>query len=90
MSRGKKTPPAAPALPLGVKLAEVRPMTDREIESENWARGPVRPVVLVFADGTRVFASRDDGGSGPGCLFCRSPGGLPCVIRVAAEEVPKK
>lgn len=55
------------------RLAAIEPMTKREAElfwpGASW--GYEGAVVFVFEDGTRVAASRDPEGNGPGCLFAR-------------------
>ena len=50
----------------------VRPMTEEEMESEGWDK---RTPVLVFDDGTKLYASVDDEGNGPGALFGMHPNG---------------
>jgi hypothetical protein len=53
---------------IGKKVAEVRLMTEIEKKNQNiedW--GNVK--VLIFDDGTFVYASVDEEGNGPGRLF---------------------
>jgi hypothetical protein len=73
---------AAPLI--GRVLVEARPMTDQELEAEGWVSpGRLimgRPVVLVFSDETRIYASMDDEGNGPGTLFVRDPLGNPSIL----------
>jgi len=56
---------------VGRTIKAVRPMTRQELAAEGW--GPERhpPAVLELDDGTRLYASRDPEGNGPGCLFGR-------------------
>jgi hypothetical protein len=50
----------------GKVVAEVRYLTDDEIEEEGF---DAYPVAIFFTDGTYVFPSKDDEGNGPGALF---------------------
>ena len=53
---------------VGARVAEVRLLSERELEREGWpADGHV--LALVFDNGLVVYASRDDEGNGPGALF---------------------
>ena len=52
---------------LDAKIVNLRPMTKAEMNNEDWD-GPV-PVVVVLDNGTKLYASRDDEGNGPGALF---------------------
>jgi len=42
------------------------------MEQEGWDYGTT---VIVFADGTKIYASQDDEGNGPGTMFGRTPAG---------------
>lgn len=55
----------------GLRVKEVRPMTPMEIEEEGWGDYGAREVVtvLIFHDGTKIYASRDSEGNGPGDLM---------------------
>ena len=45
-------------------------MSDQELEAEDWYRPNGEPTVtLVLSEGTKLYASRDSEGNGPGCLF---------------------
>ena len=60
----------------GHKVTRVRPMTKTELAEEGWdERRGGTPVVLVFSNGAKLYASRDDEGNGPGALFGVSPNG---------------
>jgi len=49
-------------------IKEVRPMTAKEMEAEYWdCRRP--PTVIILENGTKLYASRDEEGNGPGALF---------------------
>ena len=52
---------------VGKVVSNVRAMTKKEMEAEGWAG--LRNTIIEFEDGTKVFASRDEEGNGPGCLF---------------------
>lgn len=57
----------------GKKIAEVRYMTDDEIEWFGWDRAAV---VIVLDSGEMLSPMRDDEGNGPGALFTSLPGKL--------------
>lgn len=50
-------------------VTKVRRMTDDEQSRENWSGNNYAPCVIVFEDGTRIHASRDPEGNGPGALM---------------------
>jgi len=50
----------------GRSIADVRPMNAAELKREGWDRPGM---VIVLDDRTRVFASQDEEGNGPGALF---------------------
>jgi hypothetical protein len=55
---------------VGRTIHEVRLMTVTELAAECWdASSGDCPVVLVLDDGTKLYASRDPEGNGPGALF---------------------
>jgi hypothetical protein len=58
-------------------LTDIRPMTDEELQEENWTvpAGHSPPTVLEFADGTVLFPSQDPEGNGPGSMFGRDSDG---------------
>lgn len=51
---------------VGKKVKSVRKMTKKEMKTEGWSS---HATVIVFEDGSKVFASCDEEGNGPGCLF---------------------
>jgi hypothetical protein len=61
----------------GKEIAQVRGMTDEELEDEYWQHAPDhhRPVVLVLEDGTKLYPSTDPEGNGPGQFFGEKPDG---------------
>lgn len=54
---------------LGKAVAQVRYLTEEEAAHLGWDH---RPVCIQFDDGSWVFPSRDDEGSGSGTLFGQS------------------
>jgi hypothetical protein len=56
---------------VGLTIAAVRPMMGSELKAEGWSPNPHHgtPACLVLSDGTKLYASRDDEGNGPGVLF---------------------
>lgn len=55
---------------IGKRIIAVRNMTEEEAADEGWTFGRHgAPTVIVLDDGTRVYASRDPEGNGPGALF---------------------
>lgn len=65
-------------------------MTRREMEGEDWGGEPAwepQATVLVLDDGTKLYASRDSEGNGPGALFGVSPKGEHFILMETTEEV---
>jgi hypothetical protein len=56
---------------LGRTIVDMREATSIEMAIEGWTGAP--PMILVLDDGTKVYASRDTRGSGPGVLFLLVP-----------------
>ena len=54
---------------VGQKVVEIRPMTEEEENVEGWDNNSGSSMVIVFKDGTILYASRDPEGNGPGTLF---------------------
>lgn len=55
---------------VGRTIREVRLMSPDELVAEAWdARPGDCPVALVLDNGTKLYASRDPEGNGPGALF---------------------
>ena len=53
---------------IGRKIFDVKPMSKAELEAEGWD-DTGSAVVLVLDDGSKLFASQDDEGNGPGAMF---------------------
>ena len=58
---------------LGTTIADVREMTEGEMDDEGWEG--MAGAVIVLSDGTRLFASRDSEGNGPGVIFGKNKDG---------------
>ena len=58
------------AYPIGLKVKEVRMMNNLELEAEGWENyyGGY-PVMIIFDDGSKIYASSDPEGNNAGCLF---------------------
>ena len=54
---------------VGKKIVAVRKMTKAELKYQYWDPGHSIPTVLVLEDKTKIFASQDDEGNGPGTFF---------------------
>jgi hypothetical protein len=68
----KKATPVVPAQDpvIGQTIVAVRAMTKKEQQEEGWdedCHGPA--TVIVLSNSTRIYASQDDEGNGPGALF---------------------
>jgi len=55
---------------VGKKVVAVRGMTNAEMRKEGWDTSE-RATVIVFDDDTKVYASQDEEGNGPGAFFGR-------------------
>jgi hypothetical protein len=91
------------AILVGHVVVEVRPMNHLELYDEGWTDelgGGTRawadgyrqvtdkPLTLVFDDGTRVFAARNENGEGPGAFFGRRENDE--GFRVVEEKQPAR
>lgn len=64
--------------PVGKTVKEVRWMTEGEAKDEGWddfGDSYLHCAVIVFDDGSRVYASQDGEGNGPGCMFGKDENG---------------
>ncbi len=57
----------------GHAVVGARRMTDEEMKGMGWYGDP--PLVLIFDNGTLLFASQDYEGNGPGAIFGQGPNG---------------
>lgn len=58
------------AYPVGLKVKDVRMMTQEELKAEGWEHyyGGY-PVAIVFDDNSKIYASSDPEGNNVGCLL---------------------
>lgn len=64
---------------VGKKIKTVRSMNAKEMEHEGWS-GNRPPIVVVLDDGSKIFASMDEEGNGPGCLFGSNSEGVSVYV----------
>jgi len=71
---------------VGQKIAAIRTITPAELAGQGWdvSRCEMAPLVIVTEDGTKLFASRDSDGNGPGYLVGETKRGK--GFYVGAEE----
>jgi len=76
-TRQKKAPKIMPKLFVGNTVTEIRPMTKGELDAEGWELSKYwsQPLAIVLSNGTRIYASRDSEGNGPGEFFGRTKEG---------------
>lgn len=56
--------------PIGLRVTNVRKMTNNEKKIEGWDfYERAEPVVIEFEDGSKIYASQDPEGNGPGEIF---------------------
>lgn len=78
------------AFPVGLTVTEVRLMTDKELELEGWERSYNEAVVMIFNDGSKVYASCDPEGNDSGSLFgITGQGNSVMVSPVSNDMVPE-
>ena len=74
------------AFPVGLKVTDVRMMTKEELENECWDESwGSFAVVLIFEDGSKVYASSDPEGNDVGCLFGMTKNGTAVTISPLTE-----
>lgn len=56
---------------VGAKIVGLRAMTSKEMDNQGWDEDNFsgNPVVLVLNNGTKLYASQDSEGNGPGAMF---------------------
>ena len=64
----------------GQKIVKIRHMTPEEAEFEGWEDDRSRTTVLVLANGTVLYPSRDEEGNGAGELFGKGPQGTGIMV----------
>lgn len=76
------------AHPVGLRVTEVRMMTKLELEAEGWEESwGGFPVMLVFEDGSKIYASSDPEGNDAGCLFGMTKGGQTIMISPIDDQM---
>lgn len=66
------------SFPIGRTVKEVRWMTEEEWKAEGWddfGDSHHRCAVIVLDDGSKIYASADGEGNGPGCMFGKDENG---------------
>jgi hypothetical protein len=58
----------------GAKIVNVREMTKKEADAEDWSLRSNGCRVLVLSNGVKLYASQDYEGNGPGALFFTNKG----------------
>lgn len=67
--------------PVGLKVTDVRELTDIELEIEGWEPGYGDiPVAIIFDDGSMIYASSDPEGNGPGAIFGITKSGESLIV----------
>jgi hypothetical protein len=51
-----------------LKIVKIRPLTTKELASEHWDTNS-NVTCLVLSNGTKLYASQDSEGNGPGTMF---------------------
>jgi len=72
-------------VPPDKQIVEIREITQDELNGEGWDERNGSPVI-VLADGTRIYASQDYEGNGPGALFTRNTDGTHGVLEIDKEQ----
>lgn len=76
------------AYPVGLKVKEVRMMNNLELESEGWDNSwGGFPVVIIFEDGSKIYASSDPEGNDAGCLFGMTKDGESIIVSPLTDEM---
>ena len=76
------------AYPIGLKVKDVRMMTEDELKAEGWENyyGGY-PVVIIFDDFSKIYASSDPEGNNVGCLFGITTSGEAIVVSPLDEAM---
>jgi hypothetical protein len=76
------------AYPIGLTVKDVRMMTKDELSNEGWEEtwGGF-PVVIVFEDGSKIYASSDPEGNDAGCIFGITKSGEAIVVSPLDEAM---
>lgn len=79
------------AYPVGLRVKEVRMMNNLELMAEGWEDyyGGY-PVMIVFEDGSKIYASSDPEGNDAGCLFGMTSKGESIIVSPLDEQMIKE
>ena len=67
---------------VGQKIVAIRKLTKKELKDEGWEVGRFGlPLVIVLEDGSKLYASQDEEGNGPGVLFGRLGDGTSIYVQ---------
>lgn len=80
---GRAATSASEAWPAGRTIVRARAMTRQEIARSGWDDAAT---LLQLDDGSRLFASRDEEGNGPGELFYVDPQGRDGMLLIRSES----
>jgi hypothetical protein len=76
------------AYPVGLKVTDVRMMTDAELNAEGWEKSwGGFPVMIIFEDGSKIYASSDPEGNDSGCLFGMTSKGESIIVSPLTDEM---
>lgn len=76
------------AYPVGLEVTEVRMMTKLELNAEGWENSyGGYPVMIIFNDGSKIYASSDPEGNDAGCLFGMTSKGEAIIVSPLTKEM---
>lgn len=76
----------AVAYPVGLRVTNVRMMTESELDQEGWDYAEF-PVVIEFEDGSKIYASSDPEGNDSGCIFGMTKNGQSIMISPLTDDM---
>ena len=79
------------AYPVGLRVTEVRMMNNLELMAEGWEDyWGGYPVMIVFEDGSKIYASSDPEGNDAGCLFGMTSKGESIIVSPLDDQMIKE
>jgi hypothetical protein len=73
---------------INAKKGDIPDFDEVELEAEGWQESwGGFPVVLVFEDGSKIYASSDPEGNDAGCLFGMTKGGQTIMISPIDDQM---
>ena len=79
------------AYPVGLRVTEVRMMNNLELMAEGWEDyWGGYPVMIVFEDGSKIYASSDPEGNDAGCLFGMTSKGESIIVSPLDDQLIKE